>query len=241
MKSSDFKISKILYEDEKILLCDLIHDLEYYKIFPDGGIRYDVYFRESVEGNSYLTLFLKNNFYVVHADTERLENIGKVVIDFFKDVAEEKKDISVLLLGMGNGNLHRRLNKIKPDVNITTYEYNKALKPICNIVFPPQTRFEFVNVRDYKTVSALDSQKYDIIIDEISYDLPSNIYYYVNHLRNNGTLFFLNDWTRFNTPYNYSSLSKNDSKLIINNISNVDPAVIDIYYKEIKTFIIGIS
>lgn len=240
MQTSDLNISSILYEDENILLCDLVHDMKHYDIFPPDYDRYGVYFSNSVVGNSYMTLIRKDAWYIVHADTEKTENVANKIIQEIADCVRDKQDTNLLLLGMGNGNLHRRIDKLVPGVAMTTYEYYKTFAPIKEIVFPKQTEFHFVNIYRPEEVIKLDSKTYDIIVDDIMYNVQSNMFYYVNYLNDGGTMYFLNDWTRFDTPYSYSSITKNGSTLQLNNVSGIDQSIIEAYYNDINEFIMRV-
>lgn len=240
MQTSDLNIASILYEDDHILLCDLIHDMKHYDIFPPDYDRYNVYFSNSIVGNSYMTFIRKDAWYIVHADTENTNKVAENILQEIDSYLNINPEANILLLGMGNGNLHRRIDKIKPGVSMTTYEYYKVFEPIKKIVFPKQTEFHFVNIYRPDDVLKADSKKYDIIIDDIMYNVQSNMFYYANYLKNEGTMYFLNDWTRFDTPYSYSSMKKIGSALELYNTSNVDPSIIDAYYSDISKFIMSI-
>lgn len=240
MQTSDLNIASILYEDNNILLCELIHDMKNYDIFPPDYNRYGVYFSNSIVGNKYMTFIRKDDWYIVHADTENTLRVAKNILQEIEEYLKQNENANILLLGMGNGNLHRRIDKIKPGVSMTTYEYYKVFEPIKKIVFPKQTQFHFVNIYRCEDVVKLDTNKYDIIIDDIMYNVKSNMFYYANYLKDNGTMYFLNDWTRFDTPYSYSSMKKIGNKLELCNVSNVDPTIINQYYSDINEFIMSV-
>jgi hypothetical protein len=227
-------ISKIYYEDDDTLLCDLVHgNLNYSKLNRN---RYHLYFQLSVPGFKYFTLINKKSKYIIHADTERFSNVMGPVLKDLSHFLYQKENPKILFLGLGSGCIARNISVPHlGKIDITCYEIHNKLKPIEKYVLPEGSKVIYTDMYDYKKVVELDKNKYDVIINDIEFNAYCTLFYCQKFMKDEGRMYFLSDWTKFpSTPYNFIKLEKQKNNMSLEDISDISDDIIQQHVNEIS-------
>jgi hypothetical protein len=235
MNRKGLNIDRIVYEDDRTLLCDLIHDDRHYDMLD----RYRMYFSESLLGYKYFTLIDKKdkNQHLVHAETERSDKVAIQALNFIKPSLYQKQNPSVLMLGMGTCSILKMIENFNPNISFTIYEYKSHLSSIVQYMVPKNTNIHYVDIYDRNKIIKIDKNRYDIIIDETQYDLKSNRFFYDNYLKDDGLLFFLCEHKIFRpNHWNYIMMKKRNSMPEFFDVCSVGRNIIGFHYEDwIKT------
>lgn len=222
-------MDEIYYIDKKIIFGNIVLTPEVFKVLntplPEGHGNRAFFFKHSSFGKKYKMIFRRDANYLINAETEYSEAVFKPVIDY---VNSKNKVESVLLLGLGTGELIYKIKEVKPNCHITVIEVRSELEKYKDKIY--NGNFDWLNfsVKDYEAFkNKLD--KYDIIIDDITFKIPYKLPFIKNNLHEDGAFIFMANYKVYDTPYNFMAVNYD---LTINRIDDRIPEnVIEIYEK----------
>jgi len=212
----------VLFEDDIIYHADIVLTQDW----MDKTNPRNFYFKHSTMGNTYRILFRKDTEYLYNAETEYSAKVFAPIIDDLK----KKSFDSVLLLGLGTGELIKKIREFS-NCAITVIEKDPQAQYYKNTIADGDFNLIIGNVHNYNLFSRI-LKEYDIVIDDISpsfeYKIP-----FLKHNTNQSYYFMIN-YRIFQDLYTFLMIDKN---LSINKISEVDKETVDFYQKMIYTLV----